>query len=178
MGTTTTTFQELLEPVRSTLHRPGDRVSAQDIIEDQMNRADRDVEAPPDVGSQALSQVQQDMSQKESSLGGADVFGAALKRRAERSYGKDLSKMQRQFNISKPEEKFRRTAIASKNAAEIYKNEVAYQQAQLQKAADEKAERSSVLSSVLGLAGTIGGALVAGPIGVLPNLATKAAKGG
>lgn len=165
MSTTTTTFNELLNPVRSTLHTPGDRVTAQDIIESQMDRADKEVQAPVDVGSSELNQAQADQSNKISSLGGADVFGEAIRRRSDKLYGNSLSKMKRQFDISKPEEKFRRTALAANNAAQIYKNEVDYQQAQLKRAADEEAERNSVLSSVLGFVGTVGGALIGGPAG-------------
>lgn len=109
----------------------------------------------------------QNMEIQQSALGGNEqaAFRDALRSRAEKSYGMDLNKIQRQTRMNAPVKNFELKQQATSNAQKVFQYKQDYLQRQRQQAANDKAARNAVIGSVLGVAGAIGGGMAGGPMG-------------
>jgi hypothetical protein len=123
------------------------------------------------VGNQSstLLPSAEGVNQRNRSLGmlGPSSFGEAVSQRAKRGYDSDLNRLTRQAQLQSTEQVVQKQnlaalALSNKQAydQEVYKRQMVQYQ-------NEQAARNSAISSILGAAGAVGGALIGGPGGAL-----------
>lgn len=114
-----------------------------------------------------LANAQSNIEAQNRALGGQDheAFSEALRQRAQKSYGLDLNKIERQARAQAPVSVFQKQQQALTNKQKQYQYQQEYVNMQRQKDANDKAARNQVIGSVLGLGGTIAGTALGGPAG-------------
>jgi hypothetical protein len=143
---------------------------AGEIQEDQKKRADLGVQEITDNSlqnvdrSSDLSRAQEDMSRKQSALGGEDrrIFQEALNRKANRAYGIDLSKIKRAAREQADVTKSENQSAYTRNAQRYYDFQRGTLERDRQQVMQDQQARNGAISSVLGLAGSIAGRAIGG----------------
>lgn len=135
----------------------------------------RSLESQPETFQRSMEGVDQTASNNASldalernqgALGGdQSIFRDALKARAQKSYGMDMNKIERQARLEAPVKNYEQKDRATKNAQKIYQYEQDFLNRERMQAAQDSAARGAMIGQVLGLAGMAGGMMVGGPAG-------------